>query len=226
MPIKLIRKRFGSGPLDGQLIYRQIEALYNDPAELKKLVKYAAHYMKTYEWATGMALPRDYQAEDIVGTVIEKNLDGARGQGFDPSRGTFTAWLKQQIRSEVTNKAAWDRSGAEVPIPIKDDGAYHEEHLQHLAEGDRITPDLQPDNPERILITEKWAEARWIELYEAVAGDKELEDIVKALEDGCDMKPRNLAAELGWNIERVYKAKKRLDRRLPTQSLGERDEPL
>jgi hypothetical protein len=181
--------------------------------------------MKTHEWATGRPFPRDYQPDDILGTVIEKNLKGSRGASFDPSQGTFTTWLKRQIKSEIDNKMRWDRSKSEVPIPVNENGDYQEEYLQHLAEGDRITPDLQPDNPEILLISEEWAEARWVELYEAVEGDEDLEEIVKALENGCDMKPRNLAAELGWNVNRVYRAKKRLDRRLPPQTHGERHEP-
>ncbi|KAB2902186.1 MAG: hypothetical protein F9K27_17575 [Anaerolineae bacterium] len=208
-----------------QEIFRQIEALYNDPDELKKLVKYAHRFMNIHQWETGLTVPQDYDAEDIVGTVIEKNLDGSRGQGFDPSQGTISAWLRRQIEWEIKNKARWDRSVSEVPIPTDKDGEYHDEQLHHLAEGDRITPHLQPDNPENILVSEEWSEAKWNELYEAVEGDKELEEIVKALENGCDMKPRNLAAELGWDVERVYNAKKRLDRRVPPQSLGEHHEP-
>lgn len=199
--------------------------MYSDPAELTKLLKYVAHSMNLVVWATGRPFPRDYQPDDILGAVIQKNLDGSRGSNFDPSQGTFLAWLKQQIRSEISNMIKWNRSKSEVPIPVTKEGDDHEEYLQHLAEGDRITPDLQPDNPEQILITEEWAEAKWVELYEVVEGDAELEDIVKALENGCDPRPRYLAAELGWNIDQVYKAKKRLDRRLRSQSLGERYEP-
>ena len=199
--------------------------MYSNPNELVKLLKYVVVYTNLYQWATGYSFPSDYEPDDILATVIEKNLDGSRGQGFDPKHGSFSSWIKAQIRSEVANKSRWNRSNSEVPIPIKDDGGYHEELLHHLAEGDRITPGLQPDNPEFILLNEEWAEAKWDELYEAVEGDEDLVDIVKALENGCDMKPRNLAAELGWDVDRVYKAKKRLDRRVPPQSLGEHHEP-
>lgn len=217
MPVELDREVW-RGKLEDQEVFKLIQELYDSPAELKNLVRFAHHYIQIYRSITDYVLPDDYEAEDVVATVIEKNLDGTRGRGFDPAKGTFTAWLKRQIESEIKNKARWERSALEVSFPLDEHGDYHDEQLHRLAEGDKITPDFQPDNPEQIVISEEDAEARWDFIYEIVDGDSDLVKIVEALEGGCDMKPRNLATELGWSLDRVNKAKKRFKRRLPASN--------
>lgn len=201
-------------------LFSQIEALCENLDELKKLVKFAHYMSAVYRAKTGLLLPNDYTAEDIVYTVIGKNLDGTRGQDFDPSKGSISSWLKTQIESEIKNKARWDRSKNERPIPVDDDGDYREDQLEQWVEAERTASGLPPHSVESVLITEEAAEAVWDILYQAVRGDEDLEKLVEALENGCGFASRHLAAELEWNVDRVNNAKKRFRRKVPISLFG------
>lgn len=182
---------------------------------MKRLVKSAAYYIQLERFTTGFVLPDDYNAEDIVLSVIKKNLDGSRGQQFDSSKGTIFTWLKKQIESEIKNKSRLDRSKLERPIPVDEDGEYREEQLERWTETERKASGLLPHNLESDLLSEEAAEAFWVELYEIVQDDEELEKLVESLENGCDFTSRNLATELNWTVDRVNNAKKRFKRRVP-----------
>lgn len=200
--------------LDEQELFRQIGALCENDDELKKLVRFAHYFIDFYRSTTGLVLPDDYDAEDIVLTVIGKNLDGSRGQQFDPSKGSISSWLKKQIESEIKNKSRWDRSKLERPIPVDGEGEYQEEQLERWAEAVRSASGSPPHDQEVVLLSEEAAEEFWDNLYEIVQDDQDLEKLVELLENGCDFTPRNLATELGWTVERVNNAKKRLRRRV------------
>jgi DNA-directed RNA polymerase specialized sigma24 family protein len=176
---------------------------------LLRLVKFADILICNY----GFAIPNDYVADDIVQLVIEKNLSNSRGYSYDPSKGSFMNWLRMQIDSEIKNKFALKRNKSEISLPVDENGDYNEEKIEHLIQSRAERLNLLPHILEEIMISEETAEEVWSRVYEIVDGDSELESLIVALENGCDAKPQSLAEELGWSVDTVNNAKKRLRRR-------------
>lgn len=85
------------------------------------------------------------EVEDIIDTVFERAYS-RRGQ-FDPTRGTFAAWLFRIAQNELTNhfrqhqrRSAWE-TGAEIPLDLAAPMAspetqiVHQEQLVQLLQG-------------------------------------------------------------------------------------------
>ncbi len=58
-------------------------------------------------------------------------------------------------------------------------------------------------------------------IFNAVSGEPELEEVVEAIINGCEPKPRYLAAEIGVPVEDIYNRRKRIRRRVSKLMKGE-----
>lgn len=197
-------------------LFQHIEELYYDENRLKRLLVFTDRYITTHNFF----VPSDFDAEDILMRVVEKNLKGSRGQGFDPNKGSIDGWLKRQIKSEIRNMSKWSRSHSELPTEEDLSENYHvttsEEHT---------FPVGSSGNPENVFITEEQSQDYWLEILLLVEGDEDLEVLVKALESGLDIKKRRiLSEELNWDMNQTNNVLKRFRRKV-RDGMGGKHEP-
>ena len=107
-------------------------------------------------------------------------------------------WLKDQIKSVIDALATSAASRREVLAVERDEEEQEEKALA-----------VQPANQEKILLVAE----RINTLFNAVSDDRELEEVVEAIMDGCEPTPRHLSAELHVSIQDVNNRLKRLRRR-------------
>jgi DNA-directed RNA polymerase specialized sigma24 family protein len=142
--------------------------------------------------------------EDVVQHVIEKTISGERH--WDPARGPLLPWLKDQVKGviDALAKAAVRRHETQAP---------EEDNLEEFVEGPGASRSLSPE----AILLEKEAAAQMAEradaLFQAVNDELELEAVMSAILNGCEPKPRYLAAELGVSVEDINNRLKRLRRR-------------
>jgi DNA-directed RNA polymerase specialized sigma24 family protein len=151
-----------------------------------------------------MVLAAGQSLEDMVQQIIEKTISGERH--WDPAKGPLVPWLKDQVKSVIDTLA----------------NAAVRRHETQSAEGGDIEESVAGPSTSRSLsletiLLENEAAAQMAErvdgLFQAVNDDPELEAVMSAILDGCEPKPRYLAAELGVSVEDINNRLKRLRRR-------------
>ena len=142
--------------------------------------------------------------DDVVQHVIEKTISGKRR--WDPAKGPLVPWLKDQVKSviDALANAAVRRHETQAP-----EGDSAEEFVESPVAS-------RSPSPEAILLEKEAAEQvaeRADALFQAVNREPELEAVMNAIINGCEPKPRYLAAELGVSVEDINNRLKRLRRR-------------
>lgn len=142
--------------------------------------------------------------EDVVQRVIEKTISGERH--WDPARGPLVPWLKDQVKSVIDAIANAAVRRHETQAPEGDS-------VEAFVEGPGASRSLSPEDT----LLEKEAAAQVAEradaLFQAVNDEPELEAVMSAILNGCEPKPRYLAAELGVSVEDINNRLKRLRHR-------------
>ena len=154
--------------------------------------------MKLYRWQSGrhIEFAPGSTPEDVVQRVIEKTLSGERH--WDPSKGPLVPWLKDQVKSVIDALATSAPSRREVLAVERDEEDQEEKELA-----------VQPATQEKSLLTAERVNA----LFQAVSDDRDLEEVVEAIMNGCEPTPRHLAAELNVSVQDINNRLKRLRRR-------------
>jgi DNA-directed RNA polymerase specialized sigma24 family protein len=181
----------------------------------QELLAFAIQRIQDYKWGTynWQELPKGNTPEDIVQHIIEKTLTDKRH--WDPHKGPLVPWLKDQVKSVVDalyNSAACRR---EIPAPTDAD----EDDSDDFRSSQRLALDSFASpanaNPENILLEKEeaeWAAKRINALFAAVEGEPELQQVLSAMIDGCEPKPRYIATEIGVSIPEVNNRLKRIRR--------------
>jgi DNA-directed RNA polymerase specialized sigma24 family protein len=172
----------------------------------KELLAFAEWRARNYQWhsSRNLVFAAGQSLEDVVQRVIEKTISGERR--WDPAKGPLVPWLKDQVKSviDALAKAAVRRHETQAP---------EGDSLEEFVEGPVASRLL---NPEDILL-KKEAAAQMAEradaLFQAVSGEPELEAVMNAILNGCEPKPRYLAAELGVPVGEINYRLKRLRHR-------------
>jgi hypothetical protein len=107
-------------------------------------------------------------------------------------------WLKDQVKSVIDALATSAPSRREVLAVERDEEDQEEKELA-----------VQPATQEKSLLTAERVNA----LFQAVSDDRELEEVVEAIMNGCEPTPRHLAAELNVSVQDINNRLKRLRRR-------------
>lgn len=129
---------------------------------------------------------------------------------WDPSKGPLRPWLKDQVKSVID---ALDQSAPhrrEVGFS-EDEGR---ESFDNKREASFIT--AQTSNPEEIVLKKEaseQAERKINDLFQAVSGEADLEEVLEAILDDCEPKPRYLAVKLDAPVTDINNRLKRLRRR-------------
>lgn len=160
----------------------------------KDLIAYICLIAKNRYFWSGKDEVGGRSPEDIAHEVILRTLNGRRSS-YEPSRGTLRDWLRYQAWSIVDAlfKSAMHR------------------HERSLPEEELFAGGLS--NPENVLIEQEYRE--WIarEVGELLSvSDPALREVVEAVLDGCEPKPRFLADSLGTDVSDINKRLKRLRR--------------
>lgn len=190
--------------LNDNEIVRQIQSLSDD--DLLRLAEYAERAIRAEELETQLSFPKDlYEPKDVVLAVIINMLDNSEVNKFDPTKGTFENWLRTAITFKIKNLIRRKSSREELVDENED-----EEYQQNV---EWLKPETE--TPETTRIREERSERIWMRVYELVGSDKELVDLVGALESGIDLgKSKELAEVLKWEMAKVSNAKKRFLRRI------------
>ena len=204
--------------LDKFRIFKELQEADWD-AISKELLAFALWWADRYRWRSGSKdiLPDGYELCDIVQHVIEKTINGDRK--WDPDKGELIPWLKNQVKSVIDAMAKSATHRKEFYFSDDDeDGLTEQEEFaaQQIDPSDnlyRLTPE------EVILYKESDGERRekalikYSALFYAIEGDEELEEVLEAVIDGCELKPRYLAQELNVPVENINNRLKRLRRK-------------
>jgi hypothetical protein len=178
------------------------------------LVDYALFKVRRLKWRTGdqESLPEGKTAEDLAYEAIEKVLSGARK--WDPATcPELVGYLKGVVDSLVSHLVISEEHRRVRRMPQTEEGQEVEELLTLAKPGAETAEHLvtiQID-PEAQTAGKMEAERFVGEIFEGIAGDKELEMVMDALLRG-NVKPREIAAETGIDVERIYKLREKLDR--------------
>lgn len=183
----------------------------------KQLLAFAVYWARLYRWHSGGVhlLARGMELQDVVQDVIDKTLRGQRK--WNPDRGPLVPWLKDQIKSEIdalAKSAAHRREETLEPDwHLAEEGNGAEEQTARQASASYAEGSM---DPEAILVEAEGtisADKTVAALFQALRGDQELEDVVQAVLDGCEPKPRYLAERLGLSVEEINNRVRRLRRR-------------
>lgn len=178
------------------------------------LVRYALFKVRRLKWHTGdrESLPEGKTAEDLACEAIEKVVSGDRR--WDPTTcPDLLRYLKGVVDSLVSHLVVSEEHRRVRRMPQTDEGQEVEELLtmaDPTAETAEHLVSVQVDLETRVV--ERLAAERFVDaLFDQIAGDEELEAMVDILLRGI-VKPKEIAAETGMNVERVYKLREKLDR--------------
>jgi hypothetical protein len=215
----------GDITLQSREIWRQLQET-NWSEVGKELLGFAIWWKQRTEGYRGreIILSEGRNLEDVVQHVIEKTFQGDRK--WDPEKGELIPWLKDQVKSVIS---AWSNSASvrhEISLPedepIENQGSTNQKYLQDYEDS------LYP-NPEVLILEKEEVESiksRVDALFYVVSDDPLLEEILEAIIQGCEPKPRLLAETLKCDIQDInnrIKRLRRLARRLQSQeTLNER----
>lgn len=182
----------------------------------KDLVAFAQWWAERYQWRSGGThlLAKGKTLEDVVQDIMVKTIAGERK--WDPARGPLVPWLKDQLKSEIDALAKSAAHTHEVAFPEDEKGEPLTDKIEYpVFEGD-VLGRVAPVDPETVTIAEEeiaYAKQKADALFDAVDGERDLEEVVDAILDGCEPKPRYLAETLGVPVQDINNRLRRLRRR-------------
>jgi len=192
-----------------------------EAADWRRIIHELAHYAyrlaQRYPWRSGShkILPEGKTPEDVAVEAIEKLWNGERD--WDPEKyPDLLLHLKWIVRSDMGHLYRSSQHLKTRRFP--ETGSGTGEPFNPGESGDSRMGEEPPAgslDPEAELILREQQELELrvkAELYAAVEGDEDLELLLLCFEEGLD-KPEAIAAQMGWEISKVYNLKKRLLRK-------------
>lgn len=186
----------------------------------KELVAYGARLAWIYNWRDGSKweLVAGITVVDLVQEIIEKAIEGRRN--WDPNKGDLRPWLKAVLRSDMNHLYHSEEHNNEAAVPESDhseasDGLIGNVQYREYKAASQVVIGSSIPEPEKALIEKEEKERieqRANEVLLAVDGDQELEEVVEAIINGCEPRPRYLAEEIGVPISNINNRLKRLRR--------------
>lgn len=181
----------------------------------KRLLAFTLWRIRNYTWSADKSsnLTQGTTAQDIVQKVITKTISGERK--WNPEEGPLEPWLKDQVKSVVD--ALYNSAPNLHEISVSSGSSEDDSDDSTLPSQPGIDDFASPPstNPANILLKKEsteWAAQRINALFAAVSGEPELQQVLSAMMDGCEPKPRYLAEELGVSTIEINNRLKRLRR--------------
>lgn len=174
----------------------------------KELLGFTIRYAQNYHWRTNnpRLFPKGKTPEDIIQEVIIKTLNGKRN--WDPNKGDLKPWLYDQVKSILDALAKSADSRYTTYVSNEDnDTTKQESSIDNISSPDLLLEEqaIQQNN-------QTDAENKVQLLFDIVNDKPELTQIIEAILEGCEPKPRFLAEYLKQPVENINNALKRLRR--------------
>lgn len=203
--------------MEGDKVLDLLEA-QNWPYIIRHLTYYTIWVAKGYSRNFGSIdqLPEGNTPEDIAFSAIEKVWSGTRAWDPDkyPDLLNHLMWI---VKSDMGH--LFSSSEVRVTRRILQDeddpsaGNIEKNTIFETSVTREASTKINTAEEELIARENKELEAKLIgELYQIVKGDDDLEILLAFFEDGID-KPERIAAEMGWDIAKVYNLKRKLFRK-------------
>jgi hypothetical protein len=190
---------------------------------IKRLLYYTLYQVRARTWRgiRGGSMPGGREAEDIVSQAVEDILAGRRA--WDPARyPDLFVYLRSIVDSKLshlgTSAENWRMLAAFPPL----------ENGYPWTTGGRKQPCDSAASPPEVLIQaeeERLAEALLQGFANSLVEEPLLQGIVRCILDGID-KPAAIASRVGVTIERVYSARRRLQRKWHAYRMAHDQAPL
>lgn len=185
-----------------KLSYDEREALYF------KLLAYTIQFAERYHWRDGV-MPNGFEPQDIAQRIVKKTLYG--DFNWDPNETDLLQFMCGRVRSEFS-KLLSRRAYKYERHALADEDIYEVIDRENYTDDfiERVDPAAWflaiEENEERNVLACQYID----ELLEEVEGKPELEQVLYAILDGCEEKPRYLAEWLDVPVSEINKRLKRL----------------
>lgn len=202
------------------------ELLYVDWGETgMKLAAYAAFRFRNLSWRTGsdVALAKGLMPDDIAAQAIVSVIAGERR--WEPERGPLLPFLKRVVDS-LLNHLALSADNRRIERLFQDDTSpYRAEHMAFRDGDDSPWPRRPTDfNNADSSELECDADERIEQLVEAAKGTPELAEVLGAILEFDEARPRLIALRIGKPVSHVNNCLKRL-RRLALKISTDAEDP-
>lgn len=174
-----------------------------------QLEEYALYKAKRLHWRSGIYrdLPQGKTPKDIAQEAIEKTL--AEERNWDPEKQPdILAFLKSVVDSLINHLVQSQNHRKLQPLPENGDGNIREDIVQEWNPNPPLNPEEELLNKEE----EERADRIMSMMFDAVAGDADLEIILDARTEGC-VKAEEIAETKNMDIKKVYNLIKKLKRK-------------
>jgi len=178
-----------------------------------KLAAYAAFRSRNLYWRTGsdVALAKGLMPEDIAAQAIVSVIGGERK--WEPERGPLLPFLKRVVDSLLNHLALSADNGRIVRLGQDDTSLYGAERIA-FQDGDEGTWQRCPADFDAADLSESKydADERIDRLAEAARGTPELAEVLNAILEFNEARPRLIALRIGKPVNHVNNCLKRLRR--------------
>jgi hypothetical protein len=181
-----------------------------------ELTRYAIWQARKHTWSSGdpSILPKGNTPQDMALNAIKKVWSGQRE--WDPKKyPDLLLHLKWVVKSDINHLSeSLEHEKVSRLHVFQSDETLDSDHNEISPKSLSPTYEMAPNPEEELILSEKRkGEKHLLErLHASVRGDDDLELLFMCFEDGID-KPRDIARETGFDIEKVYKLKKKLYRK-------------
>jgi DNA-directed RNA polymerase specialized sigma24 family protein len=183
-----------------------------------QLGRYALSVSSKLRWRTGNAaqLPRGETVDSIVSLALTKVLTGQRR--WDPQQDPDIKTYLMNVIDSLLNHLATSKDNTMLTA-MPDTASGGDTQAQASSSANPSVPAWHaqpPKNPETALLQkeEEHQKARALQfVHDASHDDPLVARMIRAMQDGYG-KPGDIATVLGLPVTEVYKAMKRLDRKL------------
>ena len=199
--------------MDREVIKRIEEAAWD--GIILKLTNYAIFKTNRLYWKY-RTLPQGLTPEDMVMEAINKMFEGKRK--WNPSKNPdLYSYLKSVVDSDISHIYETKEYGLTQPFPETEERQEVEELLDRADPTSDHAIYLTPPvlNPEETLLEKekiKGDEATVDLFFEAIKGDKKLEDLASLIMEGYT-KPAEIAEQMGIDVKEVNNLQKRFRRK-------------
>jgi DNA-directed RNA polymerase specialized sigma24 family protein len=152
-------------------------------------------------------LVKGVSCQDVVQELIEKTINGSRN--WNPDEADLIPWLVQQLKSEI-NHLVETAAHAHERAELDDVSTMPSDMPSTLAS----STSFYSQDPAQILLTQEEQQEKINALYDAASGSPDLEELLMALLDGCEPKPRYIAEELNRDVKDVNNSIRKLRRHI------------
>jgi hypothetical protein len=181
-----------------------------------KLTYFAIWLSCRYTWKSGdpRRLPKGKTPEDIALDAIAKVWNGTRDWDINkyPDLLTHLKWI---VKSEIKNLYSSMEHQKTSRMPVMKNDEDTELDCDQIAHDPFSPTHEMTSTPEEDLITKEdmeFEEKLKAELYTAVKGDEDLEQLLLCFEYGF-CKAEEIANQTGWDVKKVYNIKRKLLRK-------------